>query len=771
MRLPFAFAALVLLPFLPASGQQATVTADDYARAERFLGAATYPLVYRASVRPAWLSDNRFWYANRIPEGTEYVAADPGAGTRARAFDHERLAAAIGQVVDTTYAATELPLGGLSLTGDLKTASFSVRGQRLACNLTAYTCARAPRPSGGVQAPRASVTSPDGTKAVFIRDYDLWMTNLETGAETRLTTDGVEDFGYATDNAGWTKSDRPVVLWSPDSRRLATFQHDARGVGMMYLVGTQVGHPELEAWRYPMPGDSAIFRISRVVIDTEAPGVVRLQMPPDPHRSTITDHVAEGSVFLDNQWSSDGRRLAFVSSSRDHKRATLRVADPVTGAVRDVLEERAETYFESGVDLISWRVLFDTDEAVWYSERDGWGHLYLYDLKTGRLKNRITGGAWAVQQLRHVDEKNRVLYFTAGGRDGSDPYFEHFYRVGFDGSDLRLLTPEDAHHSITIAPSGRFFIDSYSTPTTPPVTVARDMDGQVVLPLEKADISALVARGWKAPIPFTVKARDGQTDLYGLMYTPSNFDAAKRYPVLNYLYPGPQSGSVGTRAFVAARSDKQAVAELGFVVVELDAMGTPGRSKAFHDAYYGNMGDNGLPDQVAGIRELGSRHPWMDLDRVGIWGHSGGGFASAAGILRYPDFYKVAVSGAGNHDNRTYEDDWGEKWQGLLTTAADGATSYDNQANQLLVENLKGKLLIGHGTLDDNVPPNNTLVLVDALVRANKDFDLLLFPNGRHGFGAGSLYWMRRRWDYFVRHLLGAEPPREYPLGQTGARR
>ncbi len=449
----------------------------------------------------------------------------------------------------------------------------------------------------------------------------------------------------------------------------------------------------------------------------------------------------------------------------------LRVADAETGAVRDVLEETADTYFESGVDGISWRVLFDTDEVIWYSERDGWGHLYLYDLTTGRLKNRITEGAWAVQQLRHVDPENRVLYFTAGGRDGSDPYFEHFYRVDMDGSDLRLLTPEDAHHTVTMAPSGRFFIDSYSTPTTPPVTVVRDTEGRVVETLEKADISALVAHGWKAPIPFTVKARDGQTDLYGLMYTPSNFDASKRYPVLNYLYPGPQSGSVGTRSFVAARSDKQAVAELGFVVVELDAMGTPGRSKAFHDAYYGNMGDNGLPDQVAAIRELGRRHPWMDLDRVGIWGHSGGGFASAAGILRYPDFYKVAVSGAGNHDNRTYEDDWGEKWQGLLTTNPDGTTSYDNQANQLLVDNLKGKLLIGHGTLDGNVPPNNTLVLVDALVKANKDFDLLLFPNGGHGFGAGSTYWMRRRWDYFVEHLLGAEPPKEYPLGQGGGRR
>jgi len=250
------------------------------------------------------------------------------------------------------------------------------------------------------------------------------------------------------------------------------------------------------------------------------------------------------------------------------------------------------------------------------------------------------------------------------------------------------------------------------------------------------------------------------------MYKPSNFDPSQRYPVLNYLYPGPQSGSVGSRAFRAARSDKQAVAELGFIVVEVDAMGTPGRSKSFHDAYYGNMGDNGLPDQVTTIQQLGERHPWMDLDRVGIWGHSGGGFASTRGILQYPDFYKVAVSGAGNHDNRNYEDDWGEKWQGLLVTNPDGTTNYDNQANQLLAGNLKGKLLLAHGLLDDNVPPSNTMLMVDALVEANKDFDLVVFPQGNHGFGRARTYWMRKRWDYFVQHLLDTMPPKEYAFGE-----
>jgi dipeptidyl aminopeptidase/acylaminoacyl peptidase len=283
--------------------------------------------------------------------------------------------------------------------------------------------------------------------------------------------------------------------------------------------------------------------------------------------------------------------------------------------------------------------------------------------------------------------------------------------------------------------------------------------------LEEADASRLTASGWQPPMPFVVKARDGETDLHGLLFRPLDFDPERTYPIVNYLYPGPQSGSVGSRSFRAAHRDLQSIAELGFVVVELDAMGTPGRSKAFHEAYYGDMGDNGLPDQIAGIRQLAERHAWMDIERVGIFGHSGGGFAAADAIMRYPDFYDVAVSQAGNHDNRNYEDDWGEKWQGLLEVYPDGSTNYDNQANHLLAENLEGKLLIAHGTMDTNVPPSNTMLVVDALIEANKDFDLLLLPNRGHGFG-NEPYMMRRRWDYFVRHLLGAEPPEGYEIGR-----
>ena len=601
-----------------------------------------------------------------------------------------------------------------------------------------------------------------GRSRAFIRDFNLWVRDVASGKETQLTKDGVKDFGYATDNAGWIRSDRPVVRWSPDSKKIATFQHDARGVGEMYLVHTAVGHPTLEAWKYPLAGDDKIFQISRVIIDVDNARVVRLDMPPDPHRSSLCDHVQCDGTFADVQWSADSTQLAFVSSSRDHKRATLRVADATTGKVRDVIDEKVETYFEGGNDRPNWRFLPASNEVIWFSERDNWGRLYLYDLGTGKLKNAITSGTGNVSQTLRVDEKNRMLYFLGVGKEsGRDPYFVHLYRVGLDGTNLTLLTPEDATHDVSMSPSGRFFVDSYSRPEVPPTVVLRDRDGKLLDTLDKADVSRLVAAGWKPVTPITVKARDGVTDLYGLLYKPSNFDPARKYPIVNRIYPGPQTGSVGSRNFSSARGDSQALAELGFIVVEIDGMGTPWRSKKFHDAYFGNMGDNTLADQVAGMKELAQRYSWIDSDRAGIWGHSGGGYAAADAMFRYPDFFKVGIAEAGNHDNRNYEDDWAEKWQGLLVHKTETTTNYDSQANQLVAKNLKGKLLLAHGTTDSNVPPDNTLLVVTELIKANKDFDLLLLPNRGHGF-ANEPYMIRRRWDYFVKNLLGAEPPKEY---------
>jgi dipeptidyl aminopeptidase/acylaminoacyl peptidase len=413
-----------------------------------------------------------------------------------------------------------------------------------------------------------------------------------------------------------------------------------------------------------------------------------------------------------------------------------------------------------------WRVLPGSNELIWWSQRDNWTHLYLYDLATGRLKNRITTGEGNVVDIVRVDERTRTLYFMAQGREqGRDPYFQHLYRVGFDGRGLRLLTPENANHTVSVSPDGRHVVDTYSTPDTPPVTVLRDMTGRVLQMLERADISRLLATGWRPPTPIRMKGRDGTTDIYGLMYTPSNLDSTRTYPIVNQIYPGPQVGSVGSRSFSPARGDNQALAELGFIVVQIDGMGTPGRSKQFADAYYGNMNDNTLPDQVAGMRELARRHRFIDIDRVGIWGHSGGGFATAAAMFLHADFFDVGVSQSGNHENRNYEDDWGERYHGLLVRNGD-TDNYAEEANQTHAANLRGRLLLAHGGMDDNVPPTNTLLVADALIKAGKDFDLLIFPNARHGYGADNNYMMRRRWDYFVRHLMGAEPPRDYQIGR-----
>lgn len=747
----------------PGGEPPRALSAADYARAEKFMSYNTAPLVLHGSVRPTWLAGDRFWYRNTTAEGSEIVLVDPGRGTRGPAFDHAAVARALSQAAGTSHEASRLLFERFEFSGDERAISFELKGRRWTCDVAGKSCADTG--AAGRGAGRPEELSPDGKRAVFIRDWNLWVREIATGKETQLTADGVPDFGYATDNAGWRRSDRPIVLWSPDSRRIATFQQDQRQVGEMYLVDTRVGHPQLQAWKYPLPGDEIVTVIHRVVIDLDGPKTIRLQMEPDQHRSSLCDDlVCRGSEWADVQWSPDGSQLAFVSTSRDHKQERLRVADAATGAVREVLEETVATFYESGNGRVNWRYLPASGEVIWFSERDDWGHLYLYDLATGRLKNRITSGEWNVTQLLRVDEQNRVLYFLAVGREkGRDPYFSHFYRIGFDGRDLRLLTPEDGNHEISLSPSGRYFVDNYSKPDVPPVSVLRDAEGRPLLALEKADIARLVAAGWKPPIPFTVKARDGVTDLYGLMYRPTNFDPARKYPIVNHIYPGPQTGSVGSRSFAPSRGDAQALAELGFIVVEIDGMGTPWRSKKFHEAYYGDMGDNTLPDQVAGMKELARRYPWIDIERAGIYGHSGGGYAAAGAMFRYPDFFKVGVSQAGNHDNRCYEDDWGEKWQGLLRRNPDGTDNYESQANQNFAGNMKGKLLLAHGTMDSNVPPYNTLLLVDALIKANKDFDLLLLPNRGHGFG-NEPYMVRRRWDYFVRHLLGAEPPAGYEL-------
>jgi dipeptidyl aminopeptidase/acylaminoacyl peptidase len=774
-KTPFVLKLTILLCItaIASTAQQQKLTAADYARAEKFMGYNTNPLVSH-SIRPVWMPDDRFWYRDTSAEGSEFLVFDPAKPIAQPAFDHAKVAAALAAASGKTYDKAHLPFMSFEYSANGQSISFNIvpGPKRWSCDVQGKTCAEiksdASANGGRGAGARSEVPSPDKKRVAFLRDYNLWVRDVASGKETQLTTDGVKDFGYATDNAGWIQSDNPVLLWSPDSRKIATFQQDQRKVGEMYLVETKVGHPTLKAWKYPLPGDAEVTMIERVIIDVDAAGgpkVLRLKMPPDQHRSTLCDHiVCRGTEWVDVQWAPDSASLVFVSSSRDHKQANVRVADAASGAVRDVLEEKVATQYESGQGRANWHYLAGTNELIWFSERDNWGHLYLYDFATGRLKNQITSGEWGVLQLLRVDEKERLAYFLASGREsGVNPYFQHLYRIGLDGKGLTLLTPERANHVVELSPSGKFFTDTFSRPDVAPVTVLRDSSGKLVAGVETADIKRLSTTGWRPPMLITVRARDGVTDLYGLMFSPTNLDPARKYPIINQIYPGPQGGSVGNWSFSAARGDAQALAELGFVVVQIEGMGNPMRSKKFHDFYYGNMGDNTLPDQIAGMKQLAQQFKWIDIDKAGIWGHSGGGYATADAMFRYPDFFKVGISEAGNHDNREYEDDWGERYIGLLERKADGTTNYDDQANQSLAKNLKGHLLLAHGTMDDNVPPYNTLLVVNELIKANKDFDLLLLPNRRHGFAAEP-YMIRRRWDYFVRYLMGAEPPQGYEL-------
>jgi dipeptidyl aminopeptidase/acylaminoacyl peptidase len=712
MKRFFFIATAISFVAITHAQQKDSLTIADYDRAAKMLSFNTTQYVDNGNVIAHWTSDNSFWYRNLTAQGSEYILIDAAKGTRTSTTKQE-------------------------VSSDKKKAK-------------AY-----------------EVLSPDGTKAAFIKDYNLWVRDVATDKLTQLTTDGVQYFGYATDNAGWKHSDNAILRWSPDSKKIATFQQDERNVGDMYLVATDVGHPKLQQWKYPLPGDSNIFTIQRVIINVDEPKVIRLQMIPDMHRGTLSDDIASSGTFDDIDWSDDENEVAFVSTSRDHKNEKFRIANALTSEVRDVFEETVPTQYESGQGAINWRYLSKTHEIIWYSERDNWGHLYLYDANTGKLKNQITKGDFVVTQILKVDEKKRVIYFLVDGKDAKNPYFTHFCRVGFDGKNLVDLTPETGNHSISLSPSGNYFIDSYSQPDVPNVAVLRNTDGKIVLQLEQADISRLKAIGWKAVTPVTIKAHDGSTDLYGLMSTPTQLDSTKKYPVIVYIYPGPQGGSVHGWSFVTGHGDNEALAELGFVVIAIEGTSNPLRSKSFHDMNYGFMADNTLPDQVTGIRQLAARYNFIDTNRVGIWGHSGGGFATACAMFKYPDFFKVGISESGNHDNREYEDDWGERYIGLITKDANGVDNYNAQANQIYAGNLKGKLLLAHGLMDDNVPPYNTLLVIQALEKANKDYDLIVFPESHHGYGQYSLYMMRRRWDYFVKNLLGVTPPKEYQINYT----
>ncbi|MBC7843748.1 MAG: DPP IV N-terminal domain-containing protein [Gemmatimonadaceae bacterium] len=608
------------------------------------------------------------------------------------------------------------------------------------------------------------VLSPDRKWEAYVRNSDVYVrARGVTTDSVRLTTDGAANWSYGLGEPGPQerlqtpmRPRRPQIKWAPDSRHLIVGRQDTRGVAVMPYISYTSQRPRAFSQPYALPGDSVIPKPGFHILDREAKTNVRVQLDPAPAQATWN------LSARDSAWNTASTRVYLTTMSRASKVATVIEVDATSGAVRRLAADSAKTFVEIGnpVDPAPTYVTADGETLLW-SERDGWGHLYRYGAD-GQLKNRLTDGPWQVGTIVAVDEKTKRVWFTGRGREtDAFLYYAQLYAVNFDGTGFMRLTSEDADHRIQVSPSNKYIIDSYARVETPPVTVLRDaLTGRVIKKLETADASQLAALGFKGARVFTAKARDGVTDVYGVMYLPSNLDTTRRYPIISNIYPGPQVGSVGAWTYKAA-GEPAALAELGFVVVQIDHLGTPLRSKAFHDNYYGNFGDNGLPDHIAVIKQLASRHAFIDIDKVGIFGHSGGGFASTDALLRYPDFFKVAVSGAGNHDNRSYNIYWAEKYQGLMRRDTVRRTdNFTDAANASMVANLKGHLLLMHGDMDDNVHPAMTIQMVDALIKANKTFDLVIAPNRPHSLNEP--YFIRRRWDYFVEHLLGAVPPTNY---------
>ncbi len=785
MNRPLPFCAT--LPWVPlavgllfAAPLEAQISANDYARAEAFLGWNAENLVSGDQVNPVWLGGDRFWFRSHLLDGFEFVLVDPARQLRRPVFDHHRLAAALSLAADTTYEGRKLPFQEFEFGEDEGVIRFHLADSvRWSCDIQAYRCTG---PDSVPKPPRDETLSPDGRWAAFERNENLWLRNPETGEEVQLSTEGEENYGFAVQPEGCcgvvtgsrNKTKQPPVLaWSDDSRKIATHRFDEREVRVMALLETHVKGPVLHTYRNALPADSVVPTYEIHVFDVEGlQGVGARDSFQEMVNTACCGLIGfvppDRQVWKDAKWGAGSDEFFFTRGHRSFDTLQLVAMDTRTGDTRVVLTETSKTFVEMNArsgGLPNWRILSDNTEVIWFSERDGWGHLYRFDMATGEMRNRLTEGPWMVVDLLEVEEEGGWVYFTAVGREaGADPYYRHLYRVRVDGSGFQRLTPEDADHNVTLSPSGRFFLDTYSTPVSEPKTVVRRGDGSEVMTVEEGDFGPLLESGWSWPVAFVVKARDGVTDLYGFLHFPSDYDPTNRYPVLDYIYPGPQTGPIGYRqATAGARGNARALAELGFVVFSIDAFGTPLRGKAFHDAYYGDMGDNGIPDHIHALRQLAVRYPGMDLDRVGIFGHSGGGFSSTDALLRYPDFFKVAVSSAGNHDNRSYDYTWGEKYQGLWEEKDDGKDAFDSQANQNLAGNLEGKLLLLYGTLDDNVHPNATLLVIDELIKQNKDFDLIVMPNRNHGY-ANDPYVIRRTWDYFVEHLMGLEPPREYTI-------
>ncbi len=682
-------------------------TTARYQAAEQLLRRVTTPgeLVVGDKVKPQWIDGGaRFWYQVRDGADRRFMLVDPAAGTREP------------------------------------------------CDPTPFL----PAPGNPLEVP-----SPDGKTAVSVREHNLWARSGDR--EWALTTDGALDHGYGQGpevtsyrtlmNKFGLPHLPPVVAWSPDSTKVLAHRTDERDVRLTHLLASGPEAPEPRTQRYGFAGDEHLSRGELVVLDVASGTVVRAQAEP------LFMHQVSPITTRWAWWAEDGSAVHYLAHSRDQRTLTLNRMDPVTGEVSTLVTETGPTRVEPNQWLFEppiVRVL--DDEVLWFSQRDGWGHLYRYDLRTGELLGQVTSGEWLVRQILHVDSD--VVHFTASGLVAEDPYRRSVCRVRLDGTGFAVVTDDSLDHVVTVPENGAYFVDSASTVDTPPVTTVRDWSGRVLVELERADVSRLVAAGWSAPERFRVKAADGVTDIYGVLYRPHDFDPSRSYPVVDTIYPGPQVNRVEPGFDPGGMGlDAEPLAALGFVVVAVDGRGTLGRSKAFHDASYGRLADAGsLDDHAAALRQLAGTRPWMDLDRVAAFGHSGGGFAAARAVLTLPEVFKAGVSLSGWHDARYFNQGFIETYDGF-----DNPGAYASSSNVDIADRLQGKLLLVHGELDDQVHVDHTLRLAGRLIAANKDFEMLVVPGAEHMFIDSLAYVRTRCWDFLVRSLHGVEPPAYRP--------
>ena len=756
MHRPIRVISLFLLTILPTIAS-AQGTQADYDRANS-LRESTRNTVFRRKVEPNWAADGkRLWYRIEVaPNEFEFAIADADAGTRELAFDSAELAKKLAEASNKTIDAGRLPFQRLTIVDNENAVEFSAFAGVWKYDRSNNELSRLrddeppPNPKSDKKDSRGQRgsnredqgtpkgrKSPDGKWVAFEKDHDLYVksTDSEEAEELKLGTAGPDEDWY---------SDRHIS-WSPDSKKvvaLRTTQGQQHDVSFVESSPKDQLQPKLHTHQYLKPGDRIPQSIPHLFdVESKQEITVNNDLFANPWMSA--PHV---------EWSPDSSRFFFTYNQRGHQVLRVISVDAASGEAKAIVDEQSKTFIDYAYKQYL-RILHDTDELIWMSERDGWNHLYLYDLSAGEVKNQITKGDWVVLKVERVDVEKRQVWFQVSGiYEDQDPYYIHHCRVNFDGSGLTLLTDGDGTHSVTWSPDRKFLIDSYSGVDQPPITELRNAEtGKLICELERADWSRLLETGWKVPERFVAKGRDDTTDIYGVIYRPTDFDESKKYPVIEKIYAGPH-GSFVPKPFSEYFS-AQAIAELGFIVVQIDGMGTSNRSKAFHDVCAKNLGDSGFPDRIKWIKSAAMKYSFMDRSRgVGIYGGSAGGQSSTRAVLAFGDFYTVAVSDCGCHDNRMDKVWWNELWMGWPI-----GLHYAEQSNVSNAHRLTGKLFLTVGELDRNVDPASTMQVVDALIKADKDFDLLVVPGGGHGVGE-SAYGKRRRRDFFVRHLMGVEP-------------